>query len=118
MNESNALAFFQAVLLVTDGVGIFASYTIAQYYKPNGWRFGSFWRYVKGKEFRYPITLLYLFFYLLAVVFVALSVSDVLVIIKAPQSWATLPIIRGLAFRFPITMFQLWMIHRQHARQK
>jgi hypothetical protein len=89
-------------MLLTDGVGIFASFTIAQYYR------------TARKDT--AIFLLYVFFWVLCVVFVVLSISDTLVIMHMNQTWATLPIIRGLAFRGPLTLVELWMIHRQHAK--
>jgi membrane-associated HD superfamily phosphohydrolase len=100
MDEGSLLSLLRLLLLVTDGVGIFASYTVAQYYRP--------------RKDEAAVLLLYVFFYALTVVFVALTISDVLVIARVPQTWATLPIVRGLIFRFPLAIIELWMIHRQH----
>lgn len=100
MNEA-ILPFLQGIMLLTDGVGIFASYTIAQYYR--------------AARYDDAIFLLYCFFTVLMFVFVALSISDMMVIMRFNQTWATLPIIRGLTFRAPLTLLELWIIHKQHA---
>jgi hypothetical protein len=99
MNEI-ALTGLQLFLLATDAVGIFASIMIAQYY----------WTENKTS----PVYLLYVFFTVLTLVFVALTISDTMVILRAPQSWATMPIVRGLVFRAPLTALELWIISRQH----
>lgn len=102
--ETFVLPFLRALMLITDGAGIFISFTLARYYKPALWGRGS------------PVFLIHVFFAVLTVVFVALTISDALVIMGAPQSWATLPIVRGLTFRLPLIIVGCWMIHRQHAR--
>lgn len=103
-DESILLPFLRMLMLVTDGVGIFAMYTVAQYYRPKPFSWAT------------PVVILYVFFYVMTVVFVALTISDLLVILKVSAYWATLPIVRGLTFRLPITIAALWMIHRQHGR--
>lgn len=101
MDYASVLPLLQAFMLVTDGVGIFASYTIAQYYRSGSEDLG--------------IYLLYMFFIILFLVFIALSVSDAMVIMKFSNTWATIPIVRGLVFRAPLTFIELWIIHKQHA---
>lgn len=110
-------------MLVTDGIGIFASYTIAQYYKPARWTWSGFAKHTLNAPpnvalqylFDAPIVLIFLFFYVLSVVFAALAISDLLVISQI-SAWATLPIVRGLAFRGPLTLIELWIIKKQHVR--
>ena len=101
--EPTTLLVLQLLLLATDGVGAFASFTIAQYYKPKKTGEDAIWQ-------------LHVYFWMMTIVFAGLVVSDALVIAKWPPSWATLPIVRGLIFRLPISLVGLWMIHKQHVR--
>ena len=89
-------------MLATDGAGIFAAFTVAQHYQDH--------------EGKVAVYIIYWFFLILTAVFVALTISDTLVIFRMPPEWATLPIIRGLAFRVPLTVYALYMIHKQHGR--
>ncbi len=102
MLDQVPLIVLQMLMLVTDGVGIFASFTVSQYYKLG-----------KADD---AVGILHYFFLVTTIVFICLTISDALVIARAPTSWATLPIVRGLAFRLPITVVELWMIHKQHVR--
>ena len=98
----SALVFLQILMLVTDGTGIFASFTVAQYYR-------------LGKKDE-AVSIIYYFFLVITLVFVYLTISDAMVIAQAPLNWAMLPIVRGLGARLPITIAELWMIHKQHVR--
>ena len=98
MIHPTALEVLQLIMLVTDGFGILASWMLAIYYRA-------------GRT-RYRIFSLYVFFVTVCVIFVALTVSDVLVIVGYSQTWATLPIVRGLAFRLPLTAIECWLLCR------
>jgi hypothetical protein len=124
--DSITLGYLRLLLLVTDGIGIVASYQIAQYYN-SGVRWAKFYKnLLRGQwtELESPlgsqsaIRPLYLFWIVLTGVFLFLTVSDILVIQGFPQSWATLPIVRGLVFRLPITIVELWLIHIHHVRRR
>lgn len=103
MVEKN-LEFFQGMMIFVDTVGIFASVMLANYWK-------------RGKK-QPRIFSLYVLFVVLTWVFIALTISDVLVITKVSAWYATLPIVRGLTFRLPLALVEIWMLLRVYGASK
>lgn len=102
------LTVLQLLMLGVDGTGIFVCYALAQYYCGN--MAIKDLRRIKG------LFVLYVYFMVAFIVFIALFISDAMVIAKVPQNWATLPIVRGLTFRLPLTLVGLWVIRKHYTR--
>lgn len=93
MISADTLQALQLILLVCDGIGIVASWVIAEFYRKASGDKHIFW--------------LWLFFMCTAVIFLTLTVSDIIVIAKLNVPWAALPIVRGLGFRVPFVIMEL-----------
>jgi len=108
MISQSTLTLLQGFMLVTDGCGILASWMLAMYYR--------------GASSKYRIFTLYTFFLVLFVIFIALTISDAMVITKVHAGWATLPIVRGLMFRLmfrlPLAVAEFWMLHKLYSGTK
>lgn len=85
-------------MLFTDGVLVLASWMIASYWK-------------KGSGYS-RIYSLFIFFTVMTWVSLALAISDTFVIHRISVWWATLPIIRGLTFRLPLALVEIWILLR------
>lgn len=96
-------------MLIVDGAGIVAAYILACYYKPP---------YVLTQPMarKTGIYLVFVLSCVMCAMFIALTISDTLVIMGVPQTWATLPIVRGHVGRVPLVATMLWMIYKQHVR--
>lgn len=104
----------QALMLVADGIGIMASYTLSKYYRE---------RIISKRSILYVYRM---FFMSVAGLFVLLTISDLMVIylllIEESRdkywwiAWITVPNVRGLTFRLPFTVLELWMIDRLYGR--
>jgi len=97
---ANELFGLQQTLLVSDGILAIMSTMIAIYW----------WQTDRA----YPRIFSSIVFYTtLSVVAICLTISDIIVI-GGIQSWASLPIVRGLVFRLPLAIVTAWMVFRMY----
>lgn len=96
-----ALDFFKVLMLCTDMLGLLASILLTNYWRGYG----------RGEPRIFEI---YVWCLVHVGQFVVLSVSDFIVVFQFDVWWATLPIVRGLTGRLPITLTELWILLRIH----
>jgi len=101
MPEGGSLDFLRYLLLFCDGMAMVGASERAWFYRDIRFNIGMY--------------RIYVFFVILATVYVVTTFSDLCVVAGWPIWWVRTPIVRGLVLRVPIALVLVWMMNRKLA---